>query len=249
LSLTPSSNLNSAIITISVGPTQRLFAAHEDVLAKSTHFADLCRAQFFETPNKRIELPNEEPEIFSAVLEYLYKGDYTPRLAFDKKRGNWYLDDAEGMPAGENVVYPSAGSGSAVLKDTVVYVSLIPINPPFASAARSPTISNTHREGQQCSATFYNLPDLQRLALKKQGLQTGVQCSTILSSARFAYANTPANDSKLRAHYLALIIRSRNTFKRSGTMQMEMGRGGSGLFFDLFVSWLPPFLVLWGCDG
>lgn len=32
-------------------------------------------------------------------------------------------------------------------------------------------------------------------------------------------------------------------------MQMEMGRGGSGLFFDLFVSWLPPFLMLWGCDG
>jgi len=128
--LTAPSNLNSAIITISVGPTQRLFAAHEDVLAKSPHFADLCRAQFFETPNKRIDLPNEEPEIFSAVLEYLYKGDYTPRLAFDKKRGNWYLDSDEGMSAGENVVYPSAGAGSAVLKDTFVYVSSSPILSP-----------------------------------------------------------------------------------------------------------------------
>ena len=88
----------------------------------------------------------------------------------------------------------------------------------------------------QCSAHRYNLPDLQRLALKKQGLQSGVQCSTILSSARFAYAHTPASDSKLRAHYLALIIRSRNTFKRSGTMQMEMQRGGTPLFFDLFVA-------------
>lgn len=89
---------------------------------------------------------------------------------------------------------------------------------------------------QQCSANRYALPELQRLALKKQGLQSGVQCSTILSSARYAYANTPANDSKLRAHYLALIIRSRNTFKRSGTMQMEMERGGTPLFFDLFVA-------------
>ena len=100
------------------------------MLAKSTHFADLCRAQFFETPNKRIDLPNEEPEIFSAVLEYLYKGDYTPRLAFDKKRGNWYLDNDEGITAGENVVYPSAGAGNAVLKDTVVYVSSFFIIPP-----------------------------------------------------------------------------------------------------------------------
>lgn len=65
---------------------------------------------------------------------------------------------------------------------------------------------------------------------------TGIQCNTILLSARYAYANTSDNDSKLRAHYLALIIRSRNTFKRSGTMQMEMFNGGSQLFFDLFVA-------------
>lgn len=69
----------------------------------------------------------------------------------------------------------------------------------------------------------------------KQGLHTGIQCSTILASARYAYANTPDHESKLRAHYLALIIRSRSTFKRSGTMQMEMEKGGK-LFFDLFVA-------------
>lgn len=86
-----------------------------------------------------------------------------------------------------------------------------------------------------CAAEKYGLDDLKRLALRKQGLQVAVQCSTILSSARFAYANTPDNDSKLRAHYLALIIRSRSTFKRSGTMQMEMEVGGK-LFFDLFVA-------------
>ncbi|KAF2766171.1 hypothetical protein EJ03DRAFT_318143 [Teratosphaeria nubilosa] len=201
--------LNSSIITISVGPSQRLFAAHEDILSKSPYFAQACRAQFFETAGKRIDLPAEEPEVFSAVLEFLYKGDYSPKLIYDKKRSSWYLDDAEGRQdaKGESVVYGS-GIGTAVLKDTVIY----------------------------CSATLYSLPELARLALKKQGLQSGVQCSTILSSARYAYTNTPASDSKLRAHYLALIIRSRNTFKRSGTMQMEMEAGGSPLFFDLFVA-------------
>lgn len=87
----------------------------------------------------------------------------------------------------------------------------------------------------QCTAEKYGLPQLQRLALRKQGLQSGVQCSTILTSARYAYAHTPDSDSSLRAHYLALIIRSRHTFKRSGTMQMEMEAGGR-LFFDLFVA-------------
>lgn len=86
-----------------------------------------------------------------------------------------------------------------------------------------------------CQAEKYGLQELKKLALRKQGLQSGIQCSTILTSARYAYANTPDNDSKLRAHYLALIIRARNTFKRSGTMQNEMENGGK-LFFDLFVA-------------
>jgi hypothetical protein len=87
-----------------------------------------------------------------------------------------------------------------------------------------------------CSAGRFGLPELQRLALRKQGLQSGIDVATILRSARFAYANTPPSDSRLRAHYLALIIRSRKTFKRSGTMQMEMEKGGTQFFFDLFVA-------------
>ena len=157
------------------------------------------------------------------MLEYLYKGDYSPKLAYDKKRASWYLEDND-APTGENTIH-LGGVGGAVLKDTVIYVRL-----------QLQLHSYTFTDGSQCSAHRYNLPDLQRLALKKQGLQSGVQCATILSSARFAYANTPASDSKLRAHYLALIIRSRNTFKRSGTMQMEMEHGGTALFFDLFVA-------------
>ncbi|KAI5359634.1 Putative BTB/POZ domain-containing protein [Septoria linicola] len=202
-----SPNLNSAIVTIAIGPEQRLFAAHEDVLCRSPVFAEQIRKQFFESNGKRIDVPNEMPEVFSAILEYLYKGDYTPKLEYDKKHQSWFLDDGDAAKGlNESTVY--INDNYTVLKDTVIY----------------------------CSAHRYGLPDLQRLALKKQGLQSGVQCSTILSSARYAYANTPASDSKLRAHYLALIIRSRSTFKRSGTMQMEMEAGGSPLFFDLFVA-------------
>ena len=51
----------------------------------------------------------------------------------------------------------------------------------------------------------------------------------ILRSARFAYENTPETESKLRGAFLALIIRSRKIFKRSGTMQMEMEIGGTKL--------------------
>jgi hypothetical protein len=87
-----------------------------------------------------------------------------------------------------------------------------------------------------CAADRYGLEELKRLALRKQGLQAGIDVSTILRSAQYAYAHTPDSDSRLRAHYLALIIRCRKTFKRSGTMQAEMEAGGSKLFFDLFVA-------------
>ncbi|KAF7951285.1 hypothetical protein EAE96_006607 [Botrytis aclada] len=209
------SSLTSPIVTFTVGKEERLFAAHEDVLSLSPYFATAMRGQFFEAQSKRITLPDEEPEIFSCVLEYLYKGDYYPRLIHNKRRNSWELEDADHSPNPENI----GGRGSVeatsyissvgehLLKDTVIY----------------------------CAAEKYGLEELKRVALRKQGLQSGIEVATILRSARYAYDNTPDTDSRLRAHYLALIIRCRKTFKRSGTMQTEMESGGK-LFFDLFVA-------------
>jgi len=204
--------LTSSIITVVVGREERLFAAHEDVLCHSPFFASACHEQFFEGNDRRIFLPDEEPEIFSCVLEYLYKGDYSPRLVHDKRRNTWMLEGAVESPRMGGRGNPDAtifhtGVGDVILRDTAVY----------------------------CAADRYGLDELKRLSLRKQGLQSGIEVSTILRSARYAYENTPDSDSRLRAHYLALIIRSRKTFKRSGTMQMEMEIGGK-LFFDLFVA-------------
>ncbi|KAI1504492.1 hypothetical protein F5X99DRAFT_16470 [Biscogniauxia marginata] len=210
-------SLNSPIVTLTVGKEGRLFAAHEEVLTQSPFFERACRDQFLEAQSKRISLPDEEPEVFSAVLEYLYKGDYYPRLLHNKNRNSWELEDAVKSPdpsennrGGRGPVEATmhiSSVGQHLLRDTVVY----------------------------CAAERFGLEELKRLALRKQGLQSGIDVATILRSANYAYENTPDTDSRLRAHYLALIIRCRKTFKRSGTMQAEMERGGK-LFFDLFVA-------------
>jgi hypothetical protein len=199
----------SVIVTLVVGAEQRLFAAHEEVLCSSPFFLSALRSNYIDGATKRISLPEEEPEIFSSVLEYMYKGDYFPRLVHNKRRNSYELEAATGDERGtvESTVFHRGVDGD-LLKDTVIY----------------------------CAAEKYGLEELKKIALRKQGLQSGIQCSTILASARYAYTNTPDTDSKLRAHYLALIIRSRNTFKRSGTMQLEMFNGGTPLFFDLFVA-------------
>jgi len=212
-----SPQLTSAIITIEVGRQCRLFAAHEDVLSASPYFAMACKERFFMAGTERRLSIDEEPEVFSCILEYLYKGDYSPRLI--QRRDTWMLEgQPEASPKiggrGVPTASPStsatifhSGIGAVILRDTAVY----------------------------CAAEKYGLDELKRLALKKQGLQCGIEVSVILRSARYAYDNTPDTDSRLRAHYLALIIRSRKTFKRSGTMQMEMEMGGK-MFFDLFVA-------------
>ncbi|KAI2626286.1 hypothetical protein GGS21DRAFT_530898 [Xylaria nigripes] len=213
-------SLTSPIITLVVGHEGRLFAAHEDVLCQSPFFERVCRDQYLEAQNKRISLQDEEPEIFSAVLEYLYKGDYYPRLLHNKLRNSWQLEDAVRSPGPSSSHNTSRGGRGAVeatvylpgvdqhfLRDTVLY----------------------------CAAERFGLEELKRLSLRKQGLQSGIDVGTIIRSAQYAYDNTPDTDSQLRAHYLALIIRCRKTFKRSGTMQAEMEKGGK-LFFDLFVA-------------
>lgn len=206
--------MTSPIVTICVGEEQRLFAAHENVISASPYFAAICRGQFLESAARRINLPEEIPEIFSSILEYFYKGDYYPRLIQNKRRNTWQLEDgADNNGGGESTVYHTS-SGQALLKDTLLY----------------------------CTAERYGLHELKKIALRKQALQSGMQCNTILASARYAYANTPDTDSNLRAHYLALIIRSRSTFKRSGTMQMEMEAGGK-------MYALPNFLPFSGHIG
>ncbi|KAI1502523.1 hypothetical protein F5X99DRAFT_157358 [Biscogniauxia marginata] len=209
ISMTTNSTLTPSIVTLIIGKDQRIFAAHEDVLCASPWFQKSLSDQYMDSQSgKRIHLPDEEPEIFSSVLEYLYKGDYYPRLVHNKRRNSWeieQLDEEKGTS--ESTIYHHGIDGD-ILKDTVIY----------------------------CTAEKYGLEELKRVSLRKQGLQSGIQCSTILASARYAYAHTPDTDSKLRAHYLALIIRSRSTFKRSGTMQLEMYNGGTQLFFDLFVA-------------
>ena len=53
------STLVSPIVTLTVGPDQRVFAAHEDVLCLSPFFATNLRDKFYEGAPKKVDLPDE----------------------------------------------------------------------------------------------------------------------------------------------------------------------------------------------
>lgn len=100
---------------------------------------------------KRLHLPDDEPEIFSSILEYLYKGDYYPRLVHNKRRNSWEIEqlDEERGPS-ETTIYHHAIDGD-ILKDTVIY----------------------------CTADKYGMEELKRVALRKQGLRESTPASII----------------------------------------------------------------------
>jgi hypothetical protein len=93
------------------------------VLRTSPFFAARCRGQFLEPHNKQISLPDEQPEILSCILEYLYKGDYYPRLVHDKRHDTWDIED-NGMDIDGEAKQASLlvydANGSVILKDTAV---------------------------------------------------------------------------------------------------------------------------------
>ncbi|PYH93672.1 hypothetical protein BO71DRAFT_327181, partial [Aspergillus ellipticus CBS 707.79] len=159
--------------------------------------------------------PQREPKILSCILEFLYKGDYTPRLlpsqspnsstSASGRTSAWTLEPVP--PGSQTATLFHTATSTVILRDTAIY----------------------------CAADKYALPQLKRIALRKQGLQTGIPIDVILRSARYAYDNTPDSEYRLRAHYLAMIIQTRGVFKDSGTMQREMEMGHP-FFFDLFVA-------------
>ena len=90
-----------------------------------------CRNQFQTgtiTPRiakgdgKRIDLPDEQPEVLSCVLEYLYRGDYTPRIVHNAECDQWELEDMtvnnEGLSNGATIYHQAAGG--VILRDTAV---------------------------------------------------------------------------------------------------------------------------------
>jgi len=77
-----SSLYNSEIFIIKVGADERQLSVHESVLLQSPVLRRICRGGFLESSTKRIELKDDDPEIFSKVITYLYRGDFEPLFPF-----------------------------------------------------------------------------------------------------------------------------------------------------------------------
>ncbi|KAL7271043.1 hypothetical protein RUND412_006223 [Rhizina undulata] len=71
---------SSEIITLLVGPESYKILAHLDVLCRSRYFSTALTGPFKESREKLMTFPEEtEIEAFTALIEFLYSADFTPR--------------------------------------------------------------------------------------------------------------------------------------------------------------------------
>ncbi|KAI9879324.1 MAG: hypothetical protein M1830_008845 [Pleopsidium flavum] len=73
----PDKSGSSAVFSLSVGPEKRPLFAHQSVLSQSPVLARFCQPGFRESEVMHIDLPEDDPDVFGRLLEYLYPRDYS----------------------------------------------------------------------------------------------------------------------------------------------------------------------------
>lgn len=73
----------SPVVTLLVGEEGVEFHACENILCSLPFFHSAFQGSFREATEKKINMPEDEPEIVSALIEFLYNGNYT--YAYDPR--------------------------------------------------------------------------------------------------------------------------------------------------------------------
>ncbi|KFY31145.1 hypothetical protein V493_01355 [Pseudogymnoascus sp. VKM F-4281 (FW-2241)] len=68
----------SPIIPVRCGHEAETFYVHRDILTKSEFFKNALDGRFREADEQAVDLPEEDPALFSFVVAYLYEGKFSP---------------------------------------------------------------------------------------------------------------------------------------------------------------------------
>ncbi|KAL8727674.1 MAG: hypothetical protein Q9166_005910 [cf. Caloplaca sp. 2 TL-2023] len=64
------------IFIVIVGSEEKAFTAHESFLSQSPVFEKMCHGQFQESHAFEIKLPEDDPKVMRAIIQYLYTGNF-----------------------------------------------------------------------------------------------------------------------------------------------------------------------------
>ena len=107
------SHLKSPVVTLLVGPPERetTITAHQMFLSRSPYFQSI----FSTSPTRTIQLPNEDLDAIGCFLQFLYTGEYFPRI-IKNPNGEEHLEEETGGSSNE-----TDEDGNCLLKHARVY--------------------------------------------------------------------------------------------------------------------------------
>lgn len=86
--LIASSRYTSPIIEVRVGPHAEIYPVHKAILLKSDFFRKALNGEFMESKSQTVDLPEEDPDIFSFLIAFLYEGTFVPIKPLASVLGN-----------------------------------------------------------------------------------------------------------------------------------------------------------------
>ncbi|CZR50892.1 uncharacterized protein PAC_00766 [Phialocephala subalpina] len=106
----------SPIIHVRVGPSAETFPVHKAILMKYDSFSAAIDGKFREAVEGVLELPEEDPDIFSFVVAWLYEEKFVPirslemALVAEPNKGKGREGEDEGNSSTESATDSSGGS-------------------------------------------------------------------------------------------------------------------------------------------
>lgn len=94
----------SPIIILNIGPDNTEFRVHEDILCQLPFFRTALEKGPKEAPEKTVAMPDDEPAIIAALVEFLSTGSYTytfePQQTFEPQETIELVDTVD-VPVGD----------------------------------------------------------------------------------------------------------------------------------------------------
>lgn len=106
------------MVKVIVGPSSQIFYAHEGILTKVDYFDRTLSGGFMESKTREVTLPDDDPQIFSSVLEFLYSEEYSAR--FKMAGGTKGVKGVKSIP-GYNGVGLSRHLRAAAMRHAKIY--------------------------------------------------------------------------------------------------------------------------------
>jgi hypothetical protein len=76
-----------------------MFYIHRDVLLKGEYFRKALEGSFSEAEKQAVDLPEEDPSIFSFVVAFLYEGSYVPIKPLSAVLSTSYNEETVALPS------------------------------------------------------------------------------------------------------------------------------------------------------